>query len=78
MTRNRANLSGIIPGYYPISEFNYKHLKNDKKLFSVYDDNIFPFLRECSVFSLENFKIISNFRPITKNVTHNETRQQSW
>ena len=28
--------------YYPISEFNYKHLKN-KKLCSVYDDNIFPF-----------------------------------
>ena len=30
-----------------------------KKLFSVYDD-IFPFFREFNVFSIENFKIISN------------------
>ena len=33
-------------------------MKN-KKLFSVYD-NIFPFFREFNVFSIENFKIISN------------------
>ena len=49
--------------YYPISELNYNHLK--KKLFSVYDDNIFPFFREFNVFSIENFKIISDFGPNT-------------
>ena len=38
---------------------NYKHL-NHNKLFSVYDDNIFPFFVN-NVFSIENFKIISNF-----------------
>ena len=32
-------------------------------LFSVYDDNIFSFIREFNVFSVENFKIISNLGP---------------
>ena len=44
---------------------NYKHLKK-KKLYSVYDDNIFPFFREFNVFSLKNFKIISNFGPFQR------------
>ena len=56
MTSNRGNLNGNNP----ISELNYKHLEY-KKLCSVYDDNIFPFLCEFDVFSIENFKIISNF-----------------
>ena len=52
--------------YYPISELNYKHLKN-KTLCSVYDDNIFPFFREFNVFSIENFRInISNLRPLQR------------
>ena len=51
--------------YYLISELNYKHLKN-KKLFSVYDDNIFPFFRGFNVFSIENFKIISNLGPLQR------------
>ena len=59
MTSNRANLR-----HYPISELNYKHVKN-KKLFSVYD-NIFPFFREFNVFSIENFKIISNLGPLQR------------
>ena len=60
--------------YYPISEFNDKHLKN-RKLCSVYDDNIFPFFREFHVLSIENFKIIFKSWTFTKNVTHDETRQ---
>ena len=52
--------------YYPVSELNYKHLKN-KKLFSVHDDNIFRFFREFNVFSIENFRInISNLRPLQR------------
>ena len=51
--------------YYPISELNYKHLKN-KKLCSVDDDNVFPVFREFNVFSIENFKIISNFGPLQR------------
>ena len=39
-------------------------MKN-KKLFSVYD-NIFPFFREFNVFSIENFKIISNLGPLQR------------
>ena len=38
-------------------------MKN-KKLFSVYDDNIFPFFLEFNVFSIENSKILSNFGPL--------------
>ena len=56
MVSNRVNLNGI---------FQFKHLKNEE-LFSVYDDNIFPFFREFNVFSRENFKIISNFGPLQK------------
>ena len=41
--------------YYPISEVNYKHLKNEK-LFSVSDDNIFPFFREFNEFSRRELK----------------------
>ena len=44
---------------------NYKHLKN-KMLFSVYDDNIFFFIHEFNVFSIENFKIISNLGPLQR------------
>ena len=35
-------------------------------LFSVYDDNIFSFIREFNVFSKENFKIISNLGPLQR------------
>ena len=31
------------------------------RLCPVYDDNIFPVFREFNVFSIENFKVISNF-----------------
>ena len=65
-----------IEQYYPISELNYKHLKN-KKLFSVYDDNIFPFIREFNVFFREELQDYLKFWTVTKNVTHDETRQQS-
>ena len=44
-------------------------------LFSVDDDNIFPFFREFNVFSIENFQISWS---VAKNVPHGETRQQSW
>ena len=57
VTRSLANLIGIVQFQSLIT----KHLIN-KKLFSVYDDNIFPFFREFNVLSIENFKIISNFR----------------
>ena len=35
-------------------------------LFSVYDDNIFSFIREFNMFSMENFKIISNLGPLQR------------
>ena len=35
-------------------------------LFSVYDDNIFSFIHEFNVFSIENFKIISNLGPLQR------------
>ena len=35
-------------------------------LFSVYDDNIFLFFREFNVFSIENFKIMSNLGPLQR------------
>ena len=44
---------------------NYKHLKN-KMLSSVYHDNIFSFIHEFNVFSIENFKIISNLGPLQR------------
>ena len=58
--------------YYPISELDYTHLKN-KKLFSVYDDTIFPFFREFNVFSIENLKIILNFGLLQR-----MSRKTSW
>ena len=51
--------------YYPISELNYKHLKN-AKICSVYGDNIFPVFREFHAFSIESLKIISNFGPLQR------------
>ena len=62
MTSYSANLNGIIQR---LSFNNYKHLKN-KKSFSVYDDNMSPFFREFHVFSIEHFKIISNFGPLQR------------
>ena len=59
MTSNCANLNNII------QFLSYKHL-NNKKLFSVYDENIFPFFHEINVFSIENFEIISNFEPLQR------------
>ena len=43
------------------------HLKNNM-LFSVYDNNIFPFFCELNVFSRENsnFKIILNIGPLQR------------
>ena len=35
-------------------------------LFSVYDDNTFSFIHEFNVFSIENFKIISNLGPLQR------------
>ena len=66
-----------IEWYYPISELNYKHLKN-KQLFSVYEDNIFPFVREFNLFCREELQDYLEFWTVTKNVTHEVTRQQSW
>ena len=40
--------------------------------------NIFPFFREFHVFSIENFKVIFKSWTVTKNATHDETRQESW
>ena len=40
-------------------------MKN-RKLFSVYDDTIFPFFCEFNVFSIENLKIILNFGPLQR------------
>ena len=60
MTINRASLNGIIQF---LSLIYYRHLKN-KKLCSLYHDNTFTFFPEFNVF------------PVTKNVTHDETRQQ--
>ena len=55
-----------------LSLIYYKYLKN-KKLFSVYDDNIFPFFRVFHRELPDYFK----FWTVTKNVTHDETHQQS-
>ena len=60
-----------------IQRLNNRGLKN-KKLFSVYDDNIFPFIREFNVFSREELQDYLKFWTVTKNVTYDETRQQSW
>ena len=52
----------------PSARVNYKHLKN-KKLCSVYDDNIFPFFHEFNVFSIEDHReleMISNFGLLQK------------
>ena len=56
LEKKRQNLK-LLMCY--ITELNHKHLSNIK-LFSVYDDNIFPFFHEFNVFSIENCRIISN------------------
>ena len=55
MTGKHANLNSVIQF---LSLF-YKHMKN-KKLFTVYDDNIFPFFHEFYLFSIQNFRIFLN------------------
>ena len=45
------------------------------KVFSVYDDNIFPFFREFNVFSVDNFQMLFQILGVTKNVTHDKTRR---
>ena len=66
----------IYPVDSAIQRLNNRGLKN-KKLFSVYDDNIFPFIREFNVISREELQDYLKFWTVTKNVTYDETRQQS-
>ena len=57
----------IYPVDSAIQRLNNRGLKN-KKLFSVYDDNIFPFIREFNVFSREELQDYLKFWTVTKNV----------
>ena len=49
----------------PSARVNYEHLKN-KKLCSVYDDNIFPFFMNLTFFFDRELMIISNLGPLQK------------